>query len=168
MNKINKNIIDKGTYHKIYPMLNNYDKVIKTVSNSHKIDTKWVDTFIKYPDMFPIIYKSTDNYVILERLDTDKVKNELKIMEDDILINYPLLSDDIDDGYNISVLLYNFILNDKKQLIHLLSRIKNKLLFTIWTNYLQKLIKLNIRKFIDINDNNFGYDKKGNLKMLDI
>lgn len=169
-----KNRIGLGSFHAVYPYNQDPNKVIKIPrSNSdyaketfrNNNDDAWFNVFKKYPDFFPKIYKITDKYILIERLDVEKVKNELQLLEDDL---YLLYSDLIDDGYNITEIIYNLLLNKDKNLKNVIKTSKNKTILKKYIDLLSKIIKSDIKTFIDVNDNNFGYTQNGVLKMLDI
>jgi hypothetical protein len=92
-------------------------------------------------------------------------------MEDDL---YPYFSEDIDNGYHITEILYDLILDSAgndlktKQLNLLVGKLKNRDIINRYIDLLRSIEGEKIRGFIDVNDGNFGYNKEGKLKMLDI
>jgi hypothetical protein len=97
---------------------------------------------------------------------------DLNLLEDDL---YPYYSDEIDDGYQITEILYDLVLgklggNKLKdgELKHLISNSGNVEILNRYIDLLSGIAGNKLRLFIDVNDGNFGYDNKGNLKMLDI
>lgn len=173
-----KDRLGSGSYHDVYPLRYDPSKVIKVprgVSDYAKEiyrvggSDAWFNIFKKYPKYFPKIYKITDKYVMMEKLDTERVERDLGLLEDDL---YPYFSDEIDNGYQITEILYNLISggNDLKvkQLNLLAEKSKNRDIMNRYINLLSEIAGNKIRSFIDVNDGNFGYDNKDNLKMLDI
>ena len=75
-----KEPIGQGSEHIIYPYSKDPNKVIKTFDPDEKesINKDQITTFQKHPDIFPIVYKVTDKYAILEKLNTKKVIDELE------------------------------------------------------------------------------------------
>jgi len=173
-----KERMGRGSFHDVYPLKYDSSKVIKVprgVSDYAKDvyrvgdSNAWFNIFKKYPQYFPEIYKITDKYVIIEKLDTERVERDLSLLEDDL---YPYFSDDIDNGYHITEILYDLISagNDlkTKQLNLLVEKSKNRDIMKRYIDLLRSIEGEKIRGFIDVNDGNFGYNKEGNLKMLDI
>lgn len=170
-----------GSFHEVYPLKYDPSKVIKIprVSSDYAKETykvggsdAWFNIFKKYPKYFPIIYKITDKYIILEKLDTNRVKRELSLLENDLYLYY---SDLIDDGYQITEILYDLVFGEMngnkgktKQLEDLVNNSRNKDILNRYVDLLSGIVASGLRRFIDVNDGNFGYDDKGNLKMLDI
>lgn len=120
----------------------------------------------KYPQWFPIIYKIGKDYVYIETLNTTKAKEDWE----EIVIyirNYyiktglnPVLFDNILEDFRD-----NFIDPDYKQLyINLWHKSKSRKFIDLVKNiYNERLFGLT-----DIHEGQFGYDKNGNLKMLDV
>ena len=78
-----KEPIGQGSEHIIYPYSKDPNKVIKTFDPDEResIDKDQITTFQKHPDIFPIVYKVTDKYAILDKLNTKKVIDELEKLE---------------------------------------------------------------------------------------
>lgn len=175
-----KERMGRGSFHDVYPLKYDSSKVIKVprgVSDYAKDvyrvgdSNAWFNIFKKYPQYFPEIYKITDKYVIIEKLDTERVERDLYLLEDDL---YPYFSEDIDNGYHITEILYDLILDSAgndlktKQLNLLVGKLKNRDIINRYIDLLRSIEGEKIRGFIDVNDGNFGYNDKGELKMLDI
>jgi hypothetical protein len=186
----NKNLIGseygEGGQHKIY--LYDKDKVIKfnyigggEIGDNLKI-------FIKYPDVFPMVYDMGYDYAILEKLDDNKATSELWDFKKYLFSqssNIPPKNQYIaklvrrsrvkgDDYYHsqMSQLIYNNLDNDELKIQlqkELPSNLYNSLIKN-WYPLLNKVKNMSWNSKIekDINDDNFGYNSKGELKMLDI
>lgn len=170
-----------GSFHEVYPLKYDSNKVIKIPRKSSDYaketyrvggSNAWFNVFKKYPKFFPIVYKITDKYIILEKLDVIRSKKELKLLEGELYLYY---SDLIDDGYQITEILYNLVLGeingDKEksdELQLLIKNSKNKDILNRYIDLLSGIVGSKLKRFIDVNDGNFGYNFKGELKMLDI
>ena len=178
-----KDFLGKGSFHKVYPLKYDSNKVIKVPTTEYsksEFDVSgsgsWFNIFMKYPKYFPIIYKVTNNYIILEKMYISKVKEDLVIMEDELVMLFPEIADKIEmDGYGVTEVLYEYIqksvngdkISDDK-LKEIKRLVKNKKIFNKYIDLMVSIAKLRLRTFIDVNDDNFGYNNNGVLKMLDI
>ena len=169
-----KQKLGNGAFHDVYPYKNDDTKVIKKIRN-HKNDLQnpksWFNIFKKHPDIFPIIYKVTDTYVIVEKLDSKRANQELSILRNDILRNASSISDELEeDDITTSEFLYKYVIRDKEVVKSLNTKLENKIIFKNWVKCLSKIYvnSKSFSTFVDVNDENFGYDIKGKLKMLDI
>lgn len=167
-----KPMLSNGANQNVYTFMD--DGVIKVNRNGKKYNInnsdEWFNIFNKHPKYFPKVLKIHENYIILEKLDTKKAKNEITLMEDDLLKNLPWTSEYLEEeGGNLTHLLYTYIIEDDQYNIsYILENCEYKKIFTIWFNYLKNVEDLKIKKSLDVNDGNFGYDQEGNLKMFDI
>jgi len=186
----NKNLIGdehgEGSIHIVY----NYgkDKVIKFNQNQGEPISDHIKIFDKYPEIFPKVYDIGEDYVILEKLDDNKANSEMweckkylfsqsseippknqhiaKLVQRSRIKGpnwynsemIQLIYNNLDDSELKSQLqkelpsnLYNSLI---KNWYPLLQNVKN----ISWDSKIEK----------DINDENFGYNSKGELKMLDI
>ena len=75
-----KEPIGQGSEHIIYPYSKDPNKVIKTFDSdeTESINKNQITTFQNHPDIFPIVYKVTDKYAVLEKLNTKKAIDELE------------------------------------------------------------------------------------------
>ena len=71
-----KTPIGQGSEHIIYPYSKDPNKIIKTFDpdETESINKDQITTFQKHPDIFPIIYKVTDKYAVLEKLSEEDVR----------------------------------------------------------------------------------------------
>ena len=184
-----KEPIGQGSEHIIYPYSKDPNKVIKTFDPDEResIDKDQITTFQKHPDIFPIVYKVTDKYAILEKLNTKKVIDELEKLEAEffnlkwksnkkrkysILLD-DLMKDDNLDGYDFIGLLYYLIQKTpssslKKELDTLSSFTQNPKLLKKWIDFLIKLSSIMGQTELDMHAEQFGYNSEENLKLLDI
>jgi len=167
-----------GSEHEVYPFIKNPNFVIKTFRNQAAKDNAsyWINIFQKYPQYFPKIEKITDKYVVLEKLDDETFKDDALNISNFIRkkLNYSLSPHDLAEWtYALVRGWYNAGDYEKSHYKDLFKEFaqqnpelfeKYKKLYLLIHNILKDLNK----KYIDVHNNNFGYDSKGNLKMLDI
>lgn len=180
-----KERLGRGSFHDVYPLKYDPSRVVKIPRTRDGYaaaeyweagSESWFNIFKKYPQYFPEVYKITDKYIILEKLDTNRVKQDLIKMEDDLVSISSNLSDMIEDrNFGVTEVLDGLIMGklsgdkeDAKMLNMLIKKSHNKDLFKIYIDLLLSIRGERIRGFIDVNDGNFGYNKEGKLKMLDI
>ena len=178
-----KTPIGQGSEHIIYPYSKDPNKVIKTSSQS--VNKNQITIFQKHPDIFPIVYKITDKYAVLEKLDVNQAITELEKLEveffnlkwhSDKKRKYSILLDDLmennDDDYDFIGLLYYLFQNNpsslKSELNTLYSLTQNPELLKKWIDFLIKVTSKTNQTELDIHSEQFGYDSKGNIKLLDI
>ena len=176
----------EGGQHKIY--LYDKDKIIKFNYDGEGEIGDNLKIFTKHPDVFPKVYDIGYDYVILEKLDDTKASSEMWDCKEHLFdqsseippknqyiaklvqrsrVNGP-------NWYNseMSQLIYNN-LDDNELRSQLQKELPNDLydsLIKNWYPLLQKVKKIpwNLKIEKDINDENFGYNSKKELKMLDI
>ena len=178
-----KTPIGQGSEHIIYPYSKDPNKIIKTSSQS--VNKNQITIFQKHPDIFPIVYKITDKYAVLEKLDVNQAITELEKLEveffnlkwhSDKKRKYSILLDDLmennDDDYDFIGLLYYLLQNNpsslKSELNTLYSLTQNPELLKKWIDFLIKVTSKTNQTELDIHSEQFGYDSKGNIKLLDI
>ncbi len=175
----------EGGQHIIYDY--DKDKVIKFGYNGGEIGYN-LKIFTKYPDVFPKVYSMGYDYAILEKLDDRKAASEmwrckkhLFSQSSDIppknqyiakLVQRPRIKGPNWYNSELSQLIYNN-LDDNKLKSQLQKELPSNLynsLIKNWYPLLQNVKNISWGSKIekDINDENFGYNSKGELKMLDI
>lgn len=180
----NKPILGTGVEHDIYPDNKNKDRIFKVPKDAVAKDEmyKWIKTFSKYPRIFAKIYRAKDNsYVSLEKLDTSRVQQEYRRLYDYFTTKHPLIdqetssisSDPLIEMFLIMSLLDSTENKGKIRDIQKRMRQDDPSLLPIFNNWLKlTLIMRDVAErenlAIDFHIDNFGYDKEGNLKMLDI
>jgi hypothetical protein len=160
-----KDILGQGFEHNVYPS-KDPNKVIKV--GETKYVKKWVEEFKSRPDLFPIIYKTgldkddpSIMYVVMERLDTEQFEVDFdvldSILEDGIL--------DIIKRAERSEDYFNKIVDQVKQQDEEIADFFIKL----YNNVVEtKQFRSGLFSVYDFHKGQFGYDKKGNIKCLDL
>jgi hypothetical protein len=177
----------EGGQHQIYDYGKEGDKVIKFPYGRGKIGYN-VKILAKYPEIFPEVFDIGEDHIILEKLNDKKAYNEVWKIKPYLFANSSeippknpyiakLAQRSRIKGPNyydstLSELIYNN-LDDKELKLQLYKELPNDLynsLIKNWYPLLQKVKNLPWKSQIekDINDENFGYNSKGELKMLDI
>ena len=132
---------------------------------SNSMVKKEYETSLKYPELYAKIVKINwdKRWMAQEKLDTDRVGKELDELADIFDFNYP---SDV-TGWLESISLNS---KEKKNAVEeLKQKAPEKLeLFNRWIDFFYKTQQINTKQFLDINPGNMGYDKEGNLKLLDI
>ena len=148
-NYIKDTLFGKGSYKFVYNVKNNPDKVIKY----GKGVIEEGELFLKYPKFSPKVYHIDyeNEFIVVEKLNANKA-----IIDFEILINK-------DRGY-IHDWGYIIFKDDKKFdiLLNKITTDEGKIML-----YRVRDIVLNL-KMADIHSRNFGYDKNGVLKAIDI
>lgn len=173
-----KEIFGMGVEHQIYNSNKNPNIVFK-LGHPYVVD-RWLKIFKKFPLYFPKTYRVGDirfknnvyRYVEMDKLNTSRVKDEWKLIEDK-LVELDLTSADL--LHNLSDIFRNCIMDEEydNMVIQKLQKSDKVVyhLFMKWLNFLHSLntiIKMITDNMLDIHDGNFGYDKKGNIKCFDI
>jgi hypothetical protein len=175
-----------GSRHIIYPSQIHPDKIIKTAKTNpeyggdeyNTLDLDSIELFQKHPDIFPIVYKVTDKYIVLEKLDDIKPSDELENLYNQVIKSNTEFSEYITDkftGYDrgsdeFSTDIYEYITEEDKlpsDFNEVYSKIKDGELLKKYVSFIFKVIQL-FSQHLDIHNEQFGYDSKGNLKLLDI
>jgi hypothetical protein len=161
-----KQIMGSGIQHDVYPFKGDPTKVIKISAYGDDIDTSYVKTFQDNPSITAKIFKVTNKYMIMEKLDTKKFleedekvrmflsKVENKLPYDSLLfiktlqLEYP----DVLQG------LMKYADKNNKEVKSILER---------WVDFLERLKETGLED-LDIHNANLGYDKEGKLKLLDL
>jgi len=175
----------EGGQHQIYTY--DKDKVIKFNHGGGEIGYN-LKIFSKHPEIFPKVYDMGEDYAILDKLDDNKASSEIwKIkpylfaQSSEVPPKNPYIAKLVQrsrvtgpNWYNneLTQLLYNN-LEDNELKSQLQKELPNNLYNSLIKNYyplLQKVKNLSwdSKHEKDINDENFGYNSKGELKILDI
>jgi len=147
-----------GRRNTAYNFIKDKSKVIKVGS-----DIKYhAIIFEKRPDIFPIVYKVTPSYIVLEKLDTFDIMEDFKEMFEIFQEKKNMKLMYINSDW-LSVMLINPQFYEGTRYLSIIERINY-----INTEILSLFKELSLtRTFFDMNPRNFGYDKKGVLKALD-
>lgn len=181
-----KQPIGMGKEHHIYDFEKDPTKVIKVAWDSKEhgdffnpenrkqvnLDPQHIEVFKKYPDLFPVVYKVTNRYAIIEKLETEKVKQEEKQLFNQIK---PLGFGDLRFISEYSAIndIYWQITNRKGLLDKILKKMEatgeDMTLFQKYVNLFKRINSTvkRIRPNVDVGSYNLGYDGNGNLKLLD-
>lgn len=188
-----------GSQHAVFPYHRYQDKILKTKMgdiqfyrdnpqyiNSAKMDSNEMEIFQKYPDLFAKVYKYTDRYAVIEKLNTDHFKQDVEKLAQgmfDFVLNDPRLAQAIipytidpsnSDPSDIGVtqILWSMMVKpNAERNFQILEKYLDKQILRKFLDFLTKVEhKLigKVRKSVDVHDGNFGYNKKGELRLLDI
>lgn len=182
-----KTIIGKGKDHVVYDYEGDPSKVIKVAwgSDGNKydpdaelklvnLDPSHIATFKKYPEFFPKVHKFTDKYAIIDKLNTDKIKNEQSELykqfsqlgiSDFKYMNENYAIADIYTQLAIRRGLFNKVL---QKLIGNGQYFESPILQK-YMDFFQRILnsQLGKNKRLDVSAVNIGHDEKGYLKLLD-
>jgi len=205
LNELNikpKTPIGSGMYHTAFPFEKFKDKIIKTGKgdvdissggvkkiNQKPLNKKMLDIFQRFPKFFAHVYKITDKYAVIQKLDTEAFKSdsfklarglirlvmsEPRFAKNNTLlypyaINPSLEPEDIDISYFIYFLTFSRNYRLGKKLRKYLPRD----IFDKFYDFFKALDQSGVKNYLprnraDVHENNLGYDKEGNLKFLDI
>jgi len=184
----NKTEFGRGKEHVVYDFEKDPTKVIKTGwnvksgyrydPNSEKIfagvNQDHIKMFIKYPNLFPKVYKHNEKYAVIEKMNTDRVVAEQAQL-------YQLLkSFELNDLYymkehdTISSLYWNVTKRSgfMKKIINRMERTHEDVSLLVKYLELFKVINGTLKRAVksfglDIGQHNMGYDPEGNLKLFD-
>lgn len=172
-----KKALGKGFYHKVYPHPTNPDLVYKV--GEYHVMYDWVPVFKAHPDLFPKVYgdiksnvitfkdyfgkkvKREASWILVEKLDT-KTFNDLFEELDEVDLGMSTFSTIMNiylkGRYSDEVM--TFLDNVKREAPHMYDRCVElfDLAVKIWE----------VEPNWDVHMNQFGYDKDGKLKCLDI
>lgn len=176
-----KRALGKGLDHKIYPHPTNPDLVYK-VGQYHVMD-EWVPIFKAYPDIFPKVYgdiksnmitfkdslgnkvKREASWILVEKLDAKTFNHffeELDRIDNEIRPYSTLFDVYLKGRYSDEVMSFLDII--KRVAPNMYDRCVE--LFDLTDKVLEATDKFNFG--FDLHANQFGYDKTGKLKCLDI
>lgn len=188
--------IGSGMYHTAFPFTKFKDKIIKTkngnlilapdeksfkiTNKNDKLDPKEMDMFKLHPDIFAHVYKVTDRYAVIEKLETKTIKQELYKLSEDFLrwmLQNPDFAENLGwmkpveymepDDFNVMVEL-NLERNNKEFLRDLGKSVTNKGFYLKLLEFIKKCYASDLgKKNLDLHSDNIGYDKQGNIKLLD-
>jgi hypothetical protein len=175
-----------GSRHVIYPSKLNPNTVIKIANTNpeydgdedNTIDLDSLELFKEHPDIFPKVYKITDKYAILEKLNAKKAYNELKDLYNQVIKSDTEFSEYIKDkftGYDrdyteFSTDIYEYIEDegqDPSGFDEVYAEIKDGELLKKYVLFIFKVTK-SLPQSLDIHNSQFGYTPEGQIKLLDI
>jgi hypothetical protein len=156
----------------LYPYLQDNNKIIKTSNDYPEMIEHHANFFKKRPDIYPIVYKQTKNYLILEKLDDVKAnkdiigmlyfyKNKYAIKPRNIFSDRQLTEGEFLEQLMFDFFRYgiykNIVIDKYKELWDRIKYIATTVI-PLYQN----------GELPDINTSNFGYSKEGILKLLDV
>ncbi len=169
----NKDPYAYGTQHNIYKSLNNNDRIFKVVNPDFEDVPEqtydWIKIFKAHPDLFPKVFRSNDRGAEVEKLDVAGANKDFTEVESFLNAKFGKTS--------FKELLFDIVENesDYKQRINDYGQYlvkEDQKLALIFKKFISLMIKLQPINLpddsIDIHQGNFGYDKSGKLKMIDI
>lgn len=176
-NEINvekKDELGSGAFHKVYPSKINPNIVYK-ISQDRVVD-RWYEVFKEFPELFPKVYKRGKtrvnvpankslvvSYVMVERLDTVRAKIEWGEIDDFIKSNGL--------GSSFESFIVDFENSrDDIELIYVMMRDQGlRDLAETYERYITLIDQIyEVFPSADLHGQQFGYDKNGELKCLDI
>jgi hypothetical protein len=173
-----KKFLGKGINHKIYPHPTNPDVVYKV--GQYHVMYDWVPVFKAHPDLFPKVYGDIkSNMITFKNYFGEKERREaswilVEKLETETFITMFNDLDDYDLGEYTATDIIRYFLHDNRygeKVMEFERNVKN-----ILPHFYEKCVELfdlitNIWEIVpdaDIHMNQFGYDKNGKLKCLDI
>jgi len=183
----NKEMLGKGKDHVVYDYKSDPTKVIKSAwgvnkgeykysdkSNQHIVDMNpdHIEVILKYPNLFPKVFKYNQRYAVIEKLDTSRVFQDQKELYnqltkyDDVFRNV-VESDFISGLYWTVTKVSGFL----PKVVRKMRKADEDL--TLLERYvtLFKKLKTTVARSsyygVDVTVHNLGYDSVGNLKLLD-
>jgi hypothetical protein len=172
-----KDLFGRGAWHLVYPSKNNPDIVYKIGFNLD-IMKQWVGLFNEHPDFFPktygnikeskfnikgfngkVIEKKTGYYIAVEKLDT---KSFLKFWNEIDLIFLPR------DFQQFLRYFKNYDMDEIYNLAEKVKTLKPEFMdqFIEFVNLVDSIYE--IKPSSDLHRNQFGIDKEGKMKCLDL
>lgn len=168
LNTKDKEILGQGLEHNVFPS-QDPNKVVKV--GETKYVNKWVKDFKERPDLFPEIYKvgtlkddPKRSYVVMQRLDTEQFEVDYDVLKDILSdVSHWDVLEAIEAGERKEEVfdwIYNKIKGQDPEIAEFYTKLYNTVVQT-------KPFKNGWFDVYDFHKKQFGYDKKGNVKMLD-
>jgi hypothetical protein len=166
--------IGSGTYKDVYDLETYPGFVAKKFSildNEVVYDVQEEEEISKkYPELFTQI-KKVDykrGYMVQEKVNATQFENDIDVLKKEIVLAAPSFK-----PIDIVSYLFRHLRDNNKEAIKAIKDIlkdnNNKKFYNKLITYLSKLSKVKReRQGVDVHRENFGYDKQGNIKMLDI
>jgi len=177
---VHKKPFGKGAFHKVYSSLKFPDKLFKI--GEKNVVEQWVAIFKKYPKYFPKVYRvfpysKAPNYFVveIEKLNTKQAELDYELI-DEFLFEY---SDKLSCS-NEFLGVTNFFESRCFGLVEdQLNETNNSELiplFNKWATFLREAYPIiegeldteNSNRYLDLHSGNVAYDKRGNIKFIDI
>lgn len=162
-----------GTQHSVYKSEKDPTKLFKVVNPGFdkvpEQEYDWIKVFKSNPALFPIVYRHNDQGAEVEKLDWAKAAKDYEELDQAINAKFgktyfrSLLQDIVENesSYKTKV----------KEVGEYLTQ-EDQRLAAAYKRFVTLMVKLQpinqVDSTIDVHAGNFGYDKQGKLKMLDI
>lgn len=196
-----KEPIGSGAFHTAFPFEKFKDKIIKTVKgdvdiatgkitylNKKPFNKKTLELFTQYPDLFANVDKITNNYAVIQRLNTKDYKSDASKIAQGIhrfLLSEPrtarfympyTIDPKVSEPDDMDVSYFFWFLTSMKPsntLNRKLQKYVPKDLFEKFYNFFEKVEDSGVANklptnHVDAHDDNLGYDESGNIKFLDV
>jgi hypothetical protein len=156
-----------GVMKKVYDFEHKPNYIIKTwPETGDSLVQEEYKVFEKYPELFAEINKINwdKRWMIQEKLDTTQVEHELRELS---------IYLDLDYAYQVTKFLFSICMNSTQKK-HILQKVyyenpEGLDLLIKWLDFFNKVARIKVAHLeADVNPQNMGYDKHGNLKLLDI
>ena len=158
---------DRGAFKQVFNFVKFPQYVVKIWSPGHVgMVKREYNTAQKYPDLFAKIIKiiSELRWMVDVRLDTKRVLDELDQLADYLDLNLRSYVPERLEALAVNPTQKEKTLQDIQQ-----NYPEAVELFNRWMSFFEKITQIDTAgQYMDFNAGNIGYDKNGNLKLLDI
>lgn len=189
-----KKPIGAGSEHSIFPYKKFQDKIIKTyygainfkgsnpyLNINNTFDRDKSRLMKENPEFCAKVYKITERYAVIEKLNTKKFLADVEKINS-CVFNYCIQDEETAKIFSIdvrnsdssdiqlSMLIWYKALKNKDLLLKIMDHCNSEV-FKKLVNFLAALQHSSLHReynYLDIHDANFGYDKNGNIKLLDL
>lgn len=167
---VKKRIIGQGKDFNVYPT-KNPNLIVKYKKDGY-IQNKYIQTMLNYPDIFPKIIKYTNKYIIVEKLKTEGIEYETNI----VMSKIREVGIKTDNNDITRIISYCLRWDEPEKINNIKEKLVNTdeiIIFDKYYNFIKKVfdemdLYTKDNYTIDWYRFNFGYDKNGNLKLLDV
>lgn len=179
MNELNinkKDNLNRGFDHVVFPFKGDDTKVIKTAYDRDAngklilapVDLDFWEQFMNNSSVCAKIFKISDKYVVMEKLNTDKVEKDEKVLANQLKSILPTSYTWLHNPEHIITHLYDMVHDNNIALIRQIeSLLPQRGLFRGYISFFIKVDNVFGNEKLDIHGGQVGYDSKGNLKLLD-
>jgi len=178
-----KPILGAGAFHNVYDYALSKGKVIKTKQHG-TLDLRQMKVFADNPQFFAKVYKYNDKWAIIEKLDVPAFKADENLIAEGIFkfiythpddkgMPYTIDPEDSDaSDIDVTRFIWYTLAKEDPGILKRVARYCPQPLFNDWVKWFKDLdnekdSSLEMRN-VDIHEANFGYNKEGELRLLDI